>query len=122
MFFFFFFSSRRRHTRCGRDWSSDVCSSDLQLLDKWIEEAVIRTVAAWTIWPELAERGEWPAYNPAFRGASLQGEISLRRSVEWDPVIETRAAAHARILREMIEATRVSVGPCVDEFLDEVER
>src|SRR5207245_4188122 len=28
-FFFFFFSSRRRHTRCYRDWSSDVCSSDL---------------------------------------------------------------------------------------------
>src|SRR5256884_7340378 len=27
----FFFSSRRRHTRCSRDWSSDVCSSDLQL-------------------------------------------------------------------------------------------
>src|SRR2546429_1256089 len=28
----FFFSSRRRHTRCSRDWSSDVCSSDLKLL------------------------------------------------------------------------------------------
>src|SRR2546429_2561024 len=28
----FFFSSRRRHTRCSRDWSSDVCSSDLDLL------------------------------------------------------------------------------------------
>src|SRR5204863_2656123 len=27
----FFFSSRRRHTRSLRDWSSDVCSSDLQL-------------------------------------------------------------------------------------------
>src|SRR2546429_3019983 len=27
---FFFFSSRRRHTRCSRDWSSDVCSSDLK--------------------------------------------------------------------------------------------
>src|SRR2546422_8376599 len=27
--FVFFFSSRRRHTRCSRDWSSDVCSSDL---------------------------------------------------------------------------------------------
>src|SRR2546429_4621556 len=27
----FFFSSRRRHTRCSRDWSSDVCSSDLIL-------------------------------------------------------------------------------------------
>src|SRR5207245_8022281 len=31
--FVFFFSSRRRHTRCYRDWSSDVCSSDLKL---WI--------------------------------------------------------------------------------------
>src|SRR2546422_8159364 len=29
--FFFFFSSRRRHTRCSRDWSSDVCSSDLDV-------------------------------------------------------------------------------------------
>src|SRR5690554_7149149 len=33
-FVFFFFSSRRRHTRCGRDWSSDVCSSDLRYLSK----------------------------------------------------------------------------------------
>src|SRR5690606_40550447 len=40
---FFFFSSRRRHTRFSRDWSSDVCSSDLTILkldksefiDKW---------------------------------------------------------------------------------------
>src|SRR3989440_4058350 len=29
IFGFFFFSSRRRHTRSDRDWSSDVCSSDL---------------------------------------------------------------------------------------------
>src|SRR5699024_11907017 len=28
--FVFFFSSRRRHTRSKRDWSSDVCSSDLK--------------------------------------------------------------------------------------------
>src|SRR5947209_17270351 len=28
-YLFFFFSSRRRHTRYWRDWSSDVCSSDL---------------------------------------------------------------------------------------------
>src|SRR2546428_4511317 len=31
--FFFFFSSRRRHTRSDRDWSSDVCSSDLPQLE-----------------------------------------------------------------------------------------
>src|SRR3712207_8409481 len=29
-YYFFFFSSRRRHTRYWRDWSSDVCSSDLK--------------------------------------------------------------------------------------------
>src|SRR5699024_11486079 len=30
LLFVFFFSSRRRHTRSKRDWSSDVCSSDLR--------------------------------------------------------------------------------------------
>src|SRR5256885_4699255 len=30
--FFFFFSSRRRHTRLQGDWSSDVCSSDLEVV------------------------------------------------------------------------------------------
>src|SRR5699024_11217723 len=30
VFCVFFFSSRRRHTRSKRDWSSDVCSSDLR--------------------------------------------------------------------------------------------
>src|SRR5690606_41154911 len=33
---FFFFSSRRRHTRFSRDWSSDVCSSDLQSLKEML--------------------------------------------------------------------------------------
>src|SRR2546422_6532117 len=33
-FTFFFFSSRRRHTRCSRDWSSDVCSSDLIAIER----------------------------------------------------------------------------------------
>src|SRR5690625_7603957 len=33
LFACFFFSSRRRHTRWPRDWSSDVCSSDLSVGD-----------------------------------------------------------------------------------------
>src|SRR5690606_40516267 len=36
----FFFSSRRRHTRFSRDWSSDVCSSDLQRIDEGGDGAV----------------------------------------------------------------------------------
>src|SRR5690606_40568772 len=39
----FFFSSRRRHTRFSRDWSSDVCSSDLltfHFYSRWTPDAV----------------------------------------------------------------------------------
>src|SRR6267378_5578902 len=39
--FFFFFSSRRRHTRSLRDWSSDVCSSDL--FGKRLSRPVVRS-------------------------------------------------------------------------------
>src|SRR5690606_39749924 len=54
----FFFSSRRRHTRFSRDWSSDVCSSDLQrwmmmYLDLARYAVVLRTS------PELT--GPWSA-------------------------------------------------------------
>src|SRR3989449_8569755 len=36
----FFFSSRRRHTRCSRDWSSDVCSSDLRFLATVVRQEI----------------------------------------------------------------------------------
>src|SRR5690349_22879780 len=38
----FFFSSRRRHTRSLRDWSSDVCSSDLRSRLEWQQLPGIR--------------------------------------------------------------------------------
>src|SRR5207302_2087297 len=39
----FFFSSRRRHTRFSRDWSSDVCSSDLDVasLEALVDPALV---------------------------------------------------------------------------------
>src|SRR5690554_6326575 len=46
------FSSRRRHTRCGRDWSSDVCSSDLGKLEV-IEEAN-KGQASWRLFGSVA--------------------------------------------------------------------
>src|SRR6266550_8925298 len=45
MLVFFFFSSRRRHTRCSRDWSSDVCSSDLSRVRDLFEQARKRAPA-----------------------------------------------------------------------------
>src|SRR5690625_439706 len=42
----FFFSSRRRHTRWPRDWSSDVCSSDLKTIHEINDKAFQGTVLA----------------------------------------------------------------------------
>src|SRR5206468_8998259 len=42
-----FFSSRRRHTRSDRDWSSDVCSSDLSQFAKGGQNLMVRTQAGY---------------------------------------------------------------------------
>src|SRR5690606_41020986 len=68
-FFFFFFSSRRRHTRFSRDWSSDVCSSDLPYpfynprndievcpMHSWV--LLANQALLWTGKPEYAEEIE----------------------------------------------------------------
>src|SRR5690606_40422337 len=41
----FFFSSRRRHTRFSRDWSSDVCSSDLKVFKSRIRREELEKLA-----------------------------------------------------------------------------
>src|SRR5258707_2550914 len=58
---FFFFSSRRRHTRYWRDWSSDVCSSDLLL---------------------IAGRGH-ACGDQILRQFGARLQHSLRRGVDW---------------------------------------
>src|SRR6266436_6579036 len=57
LLFFFFFSSRRRHTRCSRDWSSDVCSSDLlwKLTELWKNPK--------TVFPQLLEPAVHSSHN-----------------------------------------------------------
>src|SRR2546422_6298378 len=56
----FFFSSRRRHTRCSRDWSSDVCSSDLAA-ETYSATANAGTDFAWSYDKEIqfTARGSW---------------------------------------------------------------
>ena len=55
-FLFFFFSSRRRHTRLVRDWSSDVCSSDLRLQGQRELVAVTRLGPALALLHEMIEQ------------------------------------------------------------------
>src|SRR6266496_5035619 len=52
--FFFFFSSRRRHTRSLRDWSSDVCSSDL-----WFAPTLQACTASSRRMPRDAREERW---------------------------------------------------------------
>src|SRR5699024_12118605 len=81
----FFFSSRRRHTRSKRDWSSDVCSSDLnptypfsniavnlEVVNKIVTLAIttelaiiqVKIVICWSCWNEtekaFKEKSETP--------------------------------------------------------------
>src|SRR5204862_5467649 len=74
---FFFFSSRRRHTRSLRDWSSDVCSSDLRGTDGAAPGEAIDRVGELAILlerdAELAQRfAHPPAQRPA--GVARQAE------------------------------------------------
>src|SRR3712207_3654975 len=60
----FFFSSRRRHTRYWRDWSSDVCSSDLRgwSLGGSIRYRQVSSGGSFTLW--LAAPSELPKFDP----------------------------------------------------------
>src|SRR5215475_15519564 len=58
---FFFFSSRRRHTRFSRDWSSDVCSSDLVGQPASAHPAAGTSTGGWRRWaasPRRSTRSE----------------------------------------------------------------
>src|SRR5690606_40724096 len=76
----FFFSSRRRHTRFSRDWSSDVCSSDLLEADRHITMASANLRVLKYINPsnssEIARayitREKTPRNNPRYRYRDLQ--------------------------------------------------
>src|SRR3712207_8488575 len=71
----FFFSSRRRHTRYWRDWSSDVCSSDLVAVDDVLAGSP-------DVYPDLkAAAGHMPMTAEALAGAIVaqQGRSEERR-------------------------------------------
>src|SRR5262249_58684923 len=83
----FFFSSRRRHTRLVSDWSSDVCSSDLeQPKSRWsfLTEMVVLFVVALTIALLIKTFIVQPFYIPSasMQNTLLVGDKVLVRSEE----------------------------------------
>src|SRR5690606_41198356 len=89
---YFFFSSRRRHTRFSRDWSSDVCSSDL---DERLPAVFERTDAAGCAWERRLQREQ----QRPFQG---HGELNGQ-------VVEVVDRSEERRGRERVEISEVGV-------------
>src|SRR2546421_2442988 len=84
--FFFFFSSRRRHTRSDRDWSSDVCSSDL------FEALPKENIAADRTWAATRLRYIGLGYNTKF---IAKDEAPKNYDDLLDPKWKSKMAWHA---------------------------
>src|SRR3712207_2540687 len=112
--FFFFFSSRRRHTRYWRDWSSDVCSSDLPDRLELVLRLLVREGGLHVGLPDrvLAE---------GMAGERLAGGVELEQLLRHLP----DAVLHARFGAKPVTATQaVEAGGRVvaaDVFLDAVQ-
>src|SRR5699024_11815758 len=106
--FDFYFSSRRRHTRSKRDWSSDVCSSDLELRNIGVRNQMLiingllqshmqddkvsiafyeRQQYALNKMPE--ELKQLKTYSLPYVSYSLTGIDNLRKLISNNPFVET---------------------------------
>src|SRR5699024_11232380 len=93
---FFFFASRRRHTRSKRDWSSDVCSSDLSRVSVFVtEEQPLLTPL-----PAVAyEISRW-LYG---RRVARNGHVSFARNFYSAPFAHIGASVDLRITARTLE-------------------
>src|SRR5690606_39512928 len=99
---FFFFSSRRRHTRFSRDWSSDVCSSDLLCRRAHGLPAVGRSGHLPAV-ADAAGRGAGPGHLPTGLLAPLHADAGPGaglRSEEHTSELQSRENLVCRLLPE----------------------
>src|SRR5256884_8317511 len=115
---YFFFSSRRRHTRCSRDWSSDVCSSDLRpsadrpggaaRVPAEVIERIVRGIGlgenGGSVWVDFEGRwqigpktGRWTKPAAEHIGQAAREAARLRRLEELDRELEVSERVLARI-------------------------
>src|SRR6266850_120779 len=80
--FFFFFSSRRRHTRLQGDWSSDVCSSDLDEEHGNIEIGRAGSGASWQF---VARGGVIEVWNKNTSTPTRVGSFNVVAVIPLDP-------------------------------------
>src|SRR3989449_4978985 len=83
----FFFSSRRRHTRCSRDWSSDVCSSDLHPVYPNLDPARVPATFSRPIVEDCLRN------QLGFRGVIVTDDLEMGAIVQSCPVGEAAVRA-----------------------------
>src|SRR5207253_10587561 len=93
---FFFFSSRRRHTRWPRDWSSDVCSSDLA------PGARVDRLAAGELRNRRVERRARHAHTARHRAALADRILGALRTAQAAAGAAREVAAALQQLREAL--------------------
>src|SRR2546429_3463117 len=114
MSIYFFFSSRRRHTRCSRDWSSDVCSSDLIALvfsDHRLPDGSFRGLlnhvhSAGRTPPVVLTTGASDSVDP-----KEMAECGVLRSEEHTPELQSRLHLVCRLLLEKKTGTARATPP-----------
>src|SRR5690349_23405311 len=94
----FFFSSRRRHTRSLRDWSSDVCSSDLS------KDLIISS--GYNVYPRMIEEAvyEHPAVDECIvigRSEEHTSELQSRRDLVCRLLLEKKKLRPADLTRDI---------------------
>src|SRR5256885_11378786 len=76
----FFFSSRRRHTRLQGDWSSDVCSSDLEVHTRNFWSAVKVTRSSFPLRSRTHWENATPSRSGGFGSASQIAAMTAQKS------------------------------------------
>src|SRR3712207_8768760 len=125
----FFFSSRRRHTRYWRDWSSDVCSSDLWLtfggagarseaklaatypaqgvgdLQAFLVEILITFILVFVVMAVATDERAPAAIAPIAAGFALAVGVFIARSEEHTSELQSRQYLVCRLLLEKKNTT-----------------
>src|SRR5258707_1566420 len=83
----FFFSSRRRHTRYWRDWSSDVCSSDLAAVQSYwrIPELKLGFDLGAQPWDFMGTPNWFISHSHLDHIAALPVYVARRRMMKMEP-------------------------------------
>ena len=86
---FFFFKQKTAYEMCGRDWSSDVCSSDLEVVDAFLTRL-------WAVYEGHPLRIESPVFCDK-TGAVNWGSMDCHRPIKKHIVMDCTSPSHSRL-------------------------